>query len=630
MSTPKIVKIVDPRIEPRSDPSYAVTVSPSQAQNYFLPASGKSNSYVTFANIVPLGPDRAYLDSFELLCRVRLTFNFYNAGASAIWVPDMNNILIDAFPFNSCVEEYNITVNGGAFFSNPLSYLRAKLRYVDDKKLMEAYGNVCPCNKAYTCNESGSNNTVESIDLLRKTPSRCGDFHLGYASFATGTTGCSNNDVFPFIAQSTFIGTDDEPIKSLGPGERATGSVVLEWREPIFCSPFSNRLDETYGQPLYNITSMDIAITLMDLTNMFRIGLANVESYSVDLDDIQLCYQVMTIPPGFTPPSRTIIPYRRFVPYTTEYPTNPVPINFDDAHADQVISMTSGVYQLNEVPTAIWVFLGPTKGNLQRNPEDGWHDQSHVGAVVPHMWSYNKLFAQLRHISISCANTTQILNTYTPYDLYRIAKANGCQDSYTSWARKRFSPSLAREGGWSPQALDERMMCGAGSVLRLIPGTDIVLPDRELIPGANARNITLQISADFNVPSCIPPNYRDMALWLLFEYVGEATLTPGQCSVRMNPLGNMATTDSVPAVSSGTVQTATPSTMEGSGWLDKLKSAFGKINKFARSTGIIGEALKYVPGAGPGLSAAAKSLGYGYKRGRDYSGGAVMGMGDFI
>lgn len=615
------VRVIDPRIEPRPNPTYAVTVGAKQNQYYTIPASGLSDSYITFNNLTTLGADRAYLDTFELLIRATVTMNINNQTTAAYVGPSRKDFVVESFPFNKVCEQVKVNINGGAFFSQPLDYIHAKERYWDDRKLNEAYGNVCPCNKPWTQTEDGSTCQGHSAEIMAHTPTRMGPNHYGYASFATGCNGTGNNDIVKHF----------EPV-SLAAGGAGEVSFVMEWREPIFASPFSNRMDETYGRPLYNITSMDIAFNLQNLTNMLRVNTqARVASYSIHLNSVQLCYQVLTIPPGMSPPAYTVVPYRRFVPYVTDFPSNPISIK-TDSREDNVVTMTSGVYTLNEVPTAIWVFAAPTRACYQQNPPDGWGEDWGPNPD----WSYNKLFAQLRHISISCANTTQILNTASIYDLYRIAKANGCMDSFTAWARNEY-PIYTSDATSSVASVRQSMQAGPGSVLRLIPGTDIVLPDQNLIPGANANNMVFQVSAEFNISDNVPPNYRNFALWLLFEYVGVATLTPGQCQIEMNPLGNGVAMNGAPVISASTSgDSVIPSTMEGSGWLDKLKSVFGKLNQFAKNTGIVGKMLNYIPTVGPGLSAAAKSLGYGqkgFKRMRedddDFAGGAVMGLGDF-
>ena len=250
-------------------------------------------------------------------------------------------------------------------------------------------------------------------------------------------------------------------------------------------------------------------------------------------------------------------------------------------------------------------------------------------------WDTNRLFGFIKKINISMANTTQILATAEPHDLYRIAKANGCEDSYWSWAGDdTVNPTYKstyrmQEGGCTGTT---PMCFGAGSVLRLKPGVDLIVPDQPLIPGANANNMVFQCSAEFFVPPH-SPNHSRYALWLLFEYVGVAAISPGQCEITMNPLGSGEIMAVSPVMSA--TSEATEGELEGSGFWDRVKRAAGIAGQLA-DDGIISMILKRIPGA-QGASDWAKKHGFGEpstKRSRGGStpggscvGGAVMGKG---
>lgn len=626
-------RIVDPRIEPQPTPVYAVTVGPRQNQFYKIPQSGLSDSYVTFNNLTTLGADRAYLDTFELEIEAEITFHIdpVAAASDGTAAPLPNKWTFESFPFNKCCDEIRVNINGGAFFSQPLSYLRAKERYWNEMAINNSYENLCPCNRPMLQNEAGlvqsinfpypdwqprmtqatwdghNGQLVQSTDTYNGAalPTRTGDAVNHYMPCASGKSGTWNGQIIPRYTPLT------------------TGDLTLnvKWREPVFCSPFSSRIDETFGRPLYGITSMDLTFNMMNLGNMIRVTDRCISSYDIHLKNVNLCYQVMTVDPVLSP-QMTVVPYRRFVPYITDYPGNPIPID-----SQPRVTMTSGVYTLNEVPTAIWVFAAPTKAIIQTNQTDGYF----ITGTEYSTYASNKLFGYMKHISISMANTTQILNTASEEDLYRIAKANGCQDSFKDWSDPRpLIPKSFPDADQGDLPFTDWPNCGgAGSVLRLIPGTDIILPDQPLIPGANANNMVFQVTADFDF-SYLLPHVRDYALWVLFEYVGVATITPGQCQITMNPLGSGAAMTAAPIVSSTATQQ--PSEATGSGWLDKVKDVLGVVNNVAKKTGIVGTALGMIPGVGSVLQTAARSLGYGRKRPRveDASGGAVMGLGDFI
>lgn len=703
-ATVKTVQYLDPRIEPQPDPVYDYVIGPTQNQYYKIPASGLSNSNITFNNLTTLGIDRAYLDTFEIELGVTITFDLGRGTDAAVLHPAPYEWTFDSFPFNKCCDEARVNINGGAFFSQPMCYVRAKERYMNQYELSKCYENVCPCHRAVCQTEStrnycpravaGNEDTTNGLvpnsyyDLYNSVarirglafpnipsiqvgsklevsygasaPTRLGIGMFNYMQSSEGLVGGFNNAIVK--RGSKTVGDDDAPAgwenyyKAAANGAPSTTGryvvVKAKWREPLFVSPFSSRYDATCGRPLYNITSMDFSFTLQNLGNMIRVvnflngaessSLPRVNSYSINIDSAMLCYQVMTIPPILNKPLTTLVPYRRFVPYITDYRQSMATdanTNIDPKGA--TISITSGVYTFNEMPTAIWVFCMPNKNDLQNNEPDriGLTDGAPaLSSTEGGNWDTNRLFAYLKRINISMANTTQILATAEVPDLYRIAKANGCEDSYWSWAGDDVvDPTFGavyklQPGEENTTSSVQPFVYGAGSVLRLKPGVDLIVPDQPLIPGANANNMVFQCSAEFYVPPH-SQNHARYALWLLFEYVGVAAISPGQCEITMNPLGSGEIMAVSPVMSA--TSEATEGELEGSGFWDRVKRAAGIAGQLA-DDGIISMILKRIPGA-EGAVAWAKKHGLGEpsaKRPRGGStpggacvGGAVMGKG---
>lgn len=662
----KTAQYLDPRIEPQPDPVYDYVIGPMQNQYYKIPASGKSNSNITFNNLTTLGADRAYLDTFELELGVTITFTTNTNMLATELVPRPWEWTFDSFPFNKCCDEARVNINGGAFFSQPMSYIRAKERYMNQYKLSKSYENVCPCHRAVLQTETGreyvDGETVSpDMALLLDRPggfafpSRLGIGMTGYNQSEAGLAGGFNNAILDPGKEKTdganppvTLGTENY-YKPLVQGNKTI--VKAKWREPIFVSPFSSRYDATYGRPLYNITSMDFSFTLQNLGNMIRLAAFGpytgtndngkyVVSYDINIDSAMLCYQVMTIPPILVKPLTTLCPYRRFVPYVTDYnqqaPSDP---QTQIRQAGDHITITSGVYSLNEMPTAIWVFVAPSKGDLQTNDPDKNTTAATVvtanNVLTYPNWDTNRGFAYINKINISMANTTQILATAEKIDLYRIAKANGCEDPFWSWGGKQivsplFNSTSDPGGGVAPTP---GAYCrGMGSVLRLKPGVDLIVPDQPLIPGANANNMVFQCAVDCDVPPHSQAHSK-YSLWLLFEYVGVAAISPGQCEITMNPLGSGEIMAVSPVMSA--TSEATEGELEGSGFWDKVKRAAGIAGQLA-DDGIVSMILKRIPGA-QGAAEWAKKHGFGEpgtKRPRGGAtpggacvGGAVMGRG---
>ena len=663
-SSVKTVQFVDPRIEPQPDPLYDYIIGPVQNQYYKIGSSGLSNSSITFNNLTTLGVDRAYLDTFEIELTAEIKFYLKTNCAAAVTseiIPNPDEFVFQSFPFNTCCDEARINVNGGAFFSQPMSYIRAKERYMNQRALSECYANVCPCHKPlcqtesarYYFDELPANNNEWTRYTITSTPNyyssvgyptRLGAGMMHYMQSDQGMSGGFNNAIISLGKKRMAGGVQSgwENLYRTTEGGREVTVLRVTWREPLFCSPFSSRYDATYGRPLYNITSMDFAFTLMNLGNMLRVvnlrhntsttAAANesnwfVDSYTVDIKSAQLCYQVMTIPKSLKKPITTLVPYRRFVPYITEFPSTLSP------ESDGSYSILSGVYTLNEVPTAIWVFCAPVKQRYQENTPDSFGNAEYTitdGGTTTHYpctqadgnWDSNKLFAYMTHVNISMANTTQILNTAEVRDLYRIAKANGCEDSFQSWANidTMFPKNLQENNGGATSNTVRTMYQGAGSVLRLKPGIDLIVPDTALIPGANAKNMVFQVRANFRMPP-FSSNQNKYALWLLFEYVGVASISPGQCEITMNPVGGGEIMGVSPVMS--VTNENTEGTLDGAGFWDKANRKVSILRHTANDNII--SRLMNVPGGKQAVEwAEAHGFEPGAKRTR---GGAVIGRG---
>lgn len=659
-ATVKTVQFVDPRIEPQPDPLYDYVIAPQQNQYYKIAASSKSNHSLNFNNLTTLGVDRAYLDTFEIELTCTFTFQLtqpdnnvrpgYTAAGAANPTPisftdanDIRRFLIsnecftfESFPFNKCCQNATVNINGGAFQSEPMMYIRAKEHYMKQDALVRSYANVCPCIRPMSQYETGRRYWMEIADLeesvtamrscdqartkSRFTTPACAGQQSQSACDGVAYAGMNNSIV---KLGKTFVAGNEHGITAVNYNKLRlntvtnTLSLTVTWREPVFCSPFSSRYDADYGRPLYNITSMDLAFTMCDLGNMIRlappsfgttaavgdqiydgVGIAAqlqtitrsgyglyISSYDVNIDSANLCYQVMTIPPVISKPLTTLVPYRRFVPYLTDVRnTLTRDGQFSVSRFGETTNVYSGVYTLNEIPTAIWAFVAPSKAVIQNNLPSfqgaAWNPgTSKLFSELP-AWDSNKQFAAVNNVSITMANTTQILSTASREDLYRICKANGCEDLFSDWDMGQTFVGFPCKAGCQsliPTKLSLETFgygssqIGTGSVLRFKPGVDLIVPDQPLIPAANANNMVLQFSGNFT----IPPNAKNLceyALWLIFEYVGVAAISPGQCEISMNPLGSGEIMAVSPVMSSSSADSA--GELEGSGFWGRLKNIF--------------------------------------------------------
>lgn len=618
-----VANLLDPRLEPDTVAPFAAVLGPVENTHYSLNASSVGNDSILINNIVTRGAGRGYLNTFELEVTARLTvevaLNEGATGSNIVYEPAQ--FMLNSFPLSRCAANIHVTLNGTGIDSQPQQYIRAKERYWSQERLDKSYANVCPAKKCWMASELPRNYmTGESQSLERDWfPYRRFDRAL-YTPYSSKNEDC----ILPGYHLRAQL-TAGSPT--------ATLTATYRWREPIFCTPFASRYDETWGKPIYGLTSLDIAYTLQGLQNMFNImmtPLTSITSFNVDILDAVLRYQVLTTPPEFPIPTSITLPYRRMVPYAT-----PVTLEMKPGSRNHFMS---GVYTLNQVPNAIWVYVGPKLADLQTAPYDYYPGS--VPAMGPgKSYSYNKLFAPIANISISCANTTRILANAQVEDLYRIAKTNGCEDSFTSWGRLSYS-SYRSDMPDPAESVNPVYNPGAGSCLRLIPGVDIILPDQQLVPGANAKDMVFQVEGDWLTPPNMPDNYRDCALWLIMEYVGVLTITPGSCNVDLNPIAkdSFVATPLTSAEAVNATQSPSLGEMEGSGFWDKVLKGLKAIHSYAKKYKIPSKLAKYIPTVGEPISQALDMLGYGYrgvpmKRPRmspsSVSGGKVMDLSDF-
>lgn len=626
------VNIVDPRLEPPPAPIYPIILGPSQIQPYSIPASGLSDTIITFNNLTMLGPNRVYTDKFEIEYTLEITMKGpAEAQGTGIPIPSMGAWCFADHPIMVTCDQLRANINGAACFSRPAYTLPFQERYWDQEKMLECYGDTCPCIRAQSMVDFGNTNDVFARSRMCLSPNSPEQVFLQNPYRYQQTIAPER-----FCTSITYGSTGEA---------NSTAKIIAKIREPLLVSPFNSHLNRNYGLPLYNITSLDFTLTLNDLRNMIMVHpVMKLSSYSVHILSCNICYEVLSLQPGVQVPSSIQRNYIQRTQYVTDY-KGPTDVG---TLANTPQNVTSGVYTLGTVPTAIWVFVAPTLGSYGTFTSDNSDCVSHF---------YNKLFGNIKHISITLGNTTQILNTATVYDLYRICKANGLQDDFYAFnSQSRIVNYISMSG----KTVVPHYFGGlAGSMLRLVPGVDLITPE-PLIPGANANQMVCQVSVDFTYDfgeaEVGKRNFdkTPLALWLMFEYSGVLTLSPGHGEIDMMPIKNVGLAQQIAAnndvvsptevIGENAAPTGEAGQASGSGWLDNLKSGlrsfWDKIKKSKLLSTAANIATGYLPAPVKPLSGPIQSLvgqieGSGYDdsmmdvSGENVSGGAVMGLGDF-
>lgn len=660
----KIVKYQDPRTVLPDPPTFGVPITAMAINNYRLPASALSNTSIAFNNLVVLGKNQMYSNTFQVETEFEITMKTTGDAPTHVICPDViRSLRARPFPFASVTDQVRVNLNG-TVLSSPVAYtLPARLQYMDQEALIESYMNECACVIPKNHQETGYSDQADALDLLDDGMST---YYNGRSLFKNVVVG----SVLPSLESGVYNyymveGGNSHPIykrynlcnqvtedpTSQIPDPKTNAQVhtctfKYTTTEPIFCSPFASRLDANYGSPITGIQALDINFTLNDLRRAFLMYLPYVDptSFTVNITKCTLLYDVIsTIPdPTTAIVGPTYYPYRIIEPYITDYPSNPLP----NSSATFSGTITSGVYTLTRVPTAIWVWIGPTKGVMQHFQTQALSQSSPPTGLYS---AENDYFGAIDHVNITMGNTTQILNNASVLDLYRTSKANGCQLTFNDFSPPNIihATSYAIIRNTTPTGTfsarnDHPLTPGPGTVLRLVPGLDLIMSDRDLVPGSACENVVFQLTANFRwlLNSATPGAFnRNIALWLGFEYTGVIEIKDGTATLNTAPI-------SVPAAKAAPVLRVASENIparaflaEGGGFFDKIWSGIKTGVRWLKNNKMISKIAKTIPHPiAQTVGTVADDLGFGYgpvcKRSRydsddDLEGGAIMGLGDF-
>ena len=579
-------------------------VGPLNWEHYKIPASGLSNSQITFNNITTLGVNRIYDSNFEIEYTIQITYgsSFLLSLESTI----QNWIKFQPFPLHWVCDQLRANINGAACMVRPQENLMQRMMYWR-QSILDKTCSYCPHTKAPQVLEPVINFLAggsSAHEILEQDLNFSRKYHKSV---------------------SRDIGT---PLNCISFSyDTGSKTATITFREPVLCPPFNQRLDHIYQAPLFNVTSFDMVYQLNDLRHMlmplYKVerdidtqaavtskltgGILPSEVQSINITSAMLCYNVASMPPGMEVPPMLQLPYYNNVCYVTDCPVT--------SGTTGTVTMTSGVYTLAQVPTSIYVFVSENQlfrtGNFSCAGGGG-------GATN---CDYNCSLSPIKNINITMGNNTQLLNTTSEFDRYQMALANGLED--VSW--EEFTRPLIQMDNISTSNFRDwtRGQHGNKCILKLVPGVDLLIPERRLVGGMDAGQLVFQVSVEADVTG-VPDNQQPyLALWLMFEYCGTLSIQPVHAEIDMVPIKSMPPIGGIDMVTDSSADAATGggegTNPTGAGILDWVKGAYrgvkglwnSKIGKTVR-----GVADKFLSGEGLPL-----------KRGP--VGGTIIGGGDF-
>ena len=519
-------------------------VGPLNWEHYKIPASGISNSQLTFANLVTLGTNRLYNSSFQIEYTIEV--NLAATGYSGSTPLLERLLLMHPFPLHWVTDQLRVNINGAACMVRPQETLPQRMMYWR-QRVLDKTCSYCPHTKAASVVDS-SYNYYRYVNELEQ-----------YKNFQDTYGKSTSKDVGKPLPCISFAWNNGDKV------------ATITIREPVLCTPFNQRLDEVYQGPLFNITSIDIVYQLNDLRRMFAcneytkfdqvlsiendalvIGDLNIENrvqsnleaanMQITIKDANLCFNVASMPNGMTVPPILQLPYYDNVCYVTNG-------GFTENDTGEQ-TFTSGVYTLSQVPTSIYIFV--SENQLFRSSITP-RGQTIGGVYTKFGNYYESSYSPIRSINITLGNNTQLLNTTTEFDRYQMAVANGLEGvSWEEFTRPVLEPYLTGVYSGDYNSGQKGNKC----ILRLIPGIDLLIPDKRLVGGTDAEQMVFQVRLTADI-SGVPVKQRDkLCLWVMFEYVGSLTIEPVHASIDMLPLKSIPPIGTVDSIADTTADSA--------------------------------------------------------------------------
>lgn len=440
---------------------------------------------------------------------------------------------------------------------------------------------------------------------------------------------------------------------------RGSYTLTARIREPVIAEPLDFTSSADFGRSMWNITSVELRYTFNNyLKNMIAIDeyklMKNAEWYwayeickslyegktqnsiinddNINIEFVEAPRLIYNIATPFVPPNCPFIcAHKQFQRYEShlDVKLNSENINRKDyinIHDAKKITAVSEAYPLQFHPNAIYLWVGERNTNRYSSPNRYFHVDS---------------YAKICGVRITYGNTSNILAQFDDHELFQMSLRNGLQDrTFLDWNAIPKSITTDTEyggykdfygyGGTAPYITQDvetesekqttnkgivyktvdatelvtyKRYAGIGSVIKLIPGIDVLTGDttNPLVAGMHAYSATIKIEVDF-----IPLNINeaiDYSLYVMFEYDGVCTINANSCDLGMIAIDSWAQLKATPKA-----RTIRETYAYGSGLGERaldlgrkikaLSNTFGIVKRIATGSG----AINGLPGMAPKMS----------------------------
>ena len=439
------ILIKDSRIDNIVDTiGYGVFSGASQSTFQQYPASSTSANQIVFN--CPMPSENILIDRNIMIratYKIKYSINNVAKGASAFTYS--NGECFQAFPINSSIKTMTATINNTSFSINSQDVLQQLLKLIEPRELQKF---------------SGMSPTLP-------------DMYFNTYSDAVGSKADITGDYKASGFDNMLVPRGSHPLKSILVdhfiGGKLTNNSLFstaltdswdiyiesEFCEPLVISPFQifSGKSDFNNQALTGITSINVIMNLdPSLKRLFSTNSPDTQNISISFADTDpitnasLLFNFLNIQETDKIKKRNIVSY-------IDYPVF-VSSDSDTIIAGATKSIISQSFQINQIPDLFIICVRrPMSSTTIRNTNS---------------------FLPIRNISINFNNSSGLLSSATPQDLYRISKVNGSQQSWLEfWG---FAGKEANNATLANPTLDGYLYSTSGSLIVINPAKDLSLP----------------------------------------------------------------------------------------------------------------------------------------------------------
>lgn len=599
-------------------------------------------------------------------------FHYKKPGSKDVTnYPVSGLITFKPYPLHSATESIILELNNAKNISRPLENLAARMEYWDTKDLNKSCG-FCP-HRRMSAQDFGQM-AYERKDSIF---SPIGYDHNGDYGNDTIIEIDFNNCK---IGEGTeIVGVDAQGAAKADPRYCAfcDATIVVKIREPVMADPLDYFSYSEAGPMIWNLQNINLTYNFNNLRKMICINptklyeVCKAGTYAekdiawvsaatsnstlgstklneafpwtvptsvaagnldwihgiledhfddivkVELSDVSLTYDVAVPPVPSPEPCRL-----RHIEYEIWKTPISDAVNFasgeyskymEDWHGSEAIHSTTNTWHLHEIPKELFVWVAPEETWLN-NPKNGRY------CTMP------QSFASITHLSISYGSFHNILETYDQKDLFLMCLRNGLKGrTFYDWimcSRNMLDAGLRKIDAKLVPELYKWYHAGVGSVIKLIPGKDIVTDGLNMTGGLLAANEGLTVKVDWK-PMYFGENNIKYCIYLMASKRTDTQLFGGEGATISPVITSWSEVLAIPPVPNNPPKTKDEVAMGagygGSFW-QKAKRFVGNANRFLGRTHLISHAGNFLGNnlSGPAgniaskIGSSAAKFGYGY------------------